>query len=74
MKKEAGDEVIERIIKCKDCGVEFNFTVGERRFLQEKIDEHKFLDEDLKVRTEIRLPIRCEKCRADRKAFFNQNK
>lgn len=39
-------------IKCKDCGIEFDFTVGEQKFFAEK----GFSD-----------PVRCKDCRSKKK-------
>jgi DNA-directed RNA polymerase subunit RPC12/RpoP len=45
----------EKTIKCKDCGKEFTWTVGEQRFYAER---------------ELQAPIRCKECRDARKARY----
>lgn len=40
-------------LKCKECGKEFDFTVGEQRFYEEK---------------GFAAPIRCKECRDAKKA------
>jgi hypothetical protein len=47
------NEIIK--IKCKDCGVEFDFTPGEQKFYAEK---------------GLANPIRCKACRDARKARY----
>ena len=47
-------ELQDKTLKCKDCGAEFVFTVGEQKFYAEK----GFTNE----------PARCPECRAKRKA------
>lgn len=44
---------IDKVIKCRDCGTDFTFTVAEQQFYQEKGFEHE--------------PIRCKSCRDARK-------
>jgi len=50
----------DKTIKCKDCGNEFVFTVGEQEFYKEKGFENE--------------PIRCKECRINRKnqRFFKK--
>lgn len=43
----------DKIIVCKDCGTEFDFTVGEQEFYAEK---------------GYNEPLRCKSCRDARKA------
>jgi len=43
----------DKTLKCKDCGEEFLFTVGEQEFFQEKGFENE--------------PVRCPDCRRARK-------
>ena len=47
-------------LKCKDCGVDFVWTVGEQEFFQQKGLEHP--------------PIRCKECRIRRKQSMNGNR
>ena len=42
----------DKIIKCKDCGQEFTFTVGEQEFYKQR---------------ELFTPVRCKSCRKARK-------
>lgn len=42
----------DKIIKCKDCGQEFIFTVGEQEFYKER---------------GLNTPARCKSCRKARK-------
>ena len=43
----------DKIIKCRNCGKEFTFTVGEQKFYEEK---------------GFAAPVRCKECRDARKA------
>lgn len=43
----------DETLKCKDCGAEFIFTVGEQEFYEEKGFPNK--------------PTRCKACREERK-------
>ena len=53
-KKKGKKKVMENIkLVCKDCGKEFDFTVGEQRFYEEK---------------GFAQPIRCKECRDAKKA------
>ncbi len=45
--------MINKIIKCKNCGKEFTFTIGEQQFFKEK-----GFDKD---------PVRCISCRREKK-------
>ena len=45
------------IIKCKDCGVEFEFLEKDQKFYE----EHRYV-----------LPKRCQHCREIRKNKFNR--
>ncbi len=47
----------DKIIKCKDCGNEFTFTVGEQEFYAEK----GFTND----------PVRCKECRIAKKSRNN---
>ena len=47
----------DKKIICKDCGVEFDFTVGEQEFYKEKGFEND--------------PVRCTACRRARKQQRN---
>jgi len=53
MVKEADDSnqdiIVEKTLKCKDCGEEFVWTVGEQKFFREKGFKNK--------------PSRCKNCR-----------
>lgn len=49
---------------CKDCGSEFIFTEGEQEFYKEK----GFVDEN----GEINKPVRCAKCRSQRRQQRNR--
>ena len=49
----------DKIITCKDCGVEFAFTEGEQAFYKEKGFENE--------------PLRCPGCRKKRKTQRQQN-
>ncbi len=51
-------EMKDKTIKCRDCGQEFVFTVGEQKFYEEK----GFTNE----------PSRCKECRDKRKAERNK--
>jgi len=54
-------ELHDKTIKCKDCGQEFIFTIGEQQFYQEK----GFTSD----------PVRCKECRAKKKQNHeNRNK
>ncbi len=44
----------EKTLQCRDCGVDFAFTVGEQEFYAEKGFEN--------------LPARCPECRAAKRA------
>ena len=44
-------------LKCKDCGADFVWTVGEQEFYQQKGLEHP--------------PVRCKECRGKRKQMMN---
>lgn len=44
----------DKVLKCRDCGKEFTFTVGEQEFYAEKGFEHE--------------PTRCSECRKAHKA------
>jgi CxxC-x17-CxxC domain-containing protein len=46
-------ELQDKVIKCRDCGNEFTFTVGEQEFYRQKGFEH--------------APTRCKNCRENRK-------
>lgn len=48
-----------KVIKCKDCGSDFEFTVGEQEFYKEKGFEND--------------PVRCPDCRRARKAQRNNS-
>ncbi len=48
----------DEIIVCKDCGVEFEFTVAEQEFYKEKGFENK--------------PVRCKQCRMAKKNRNNR--
>ena len=53
-KKKGRKKVMENIkLVCKDCGKDFDFTVGEQRFYEEK---------------GFAAPIRCKECRDAKKA------
>ena len=43
----------DKVIKCRDCGVEFLFSVGEQEFFLEKGFQHE--------------PTRCRDCRSKRR-------
>lgn len=43
----------DKVIKCRDCGAEFLFTVGEQEFFLEKGFQHE--------------PTRCRDCRSKRR-------
>ncbi len=43
----------DKAIKCRDCGEEFVFTVGEQTFYKERGFQHE--------------PTRCKRCREDKK-------
>lgn len=43
------DEIVEKTLKCKDCGEEFIWTVGEQKFFKDKGFKNK--------------PARCKNCR-----------
>ena len=43
----------DKVLKCRDCGTEFTFTVGEQEFYRQKGFEH--------------APTRCKNCRENRK-------
>lgn len=47
----------DKKIKCKDCGEEFIFTVGEQEFYKEKGFEND--------------PVRCQSCRRAKKQQHN---
>lgn len=47
----------EKTLKCRDCGVDFVFTVGEQEFYKEKGFEND--------------PVRCPDCRRAKKAQRN---
>jgi CxxC-x17-CxxC domain-containing protein len=47
-----------KILKCIDCGVEFEFTVGEQEFFQKKGFTHE--------------PKRCSECLAQKKAKYSE--
>lgn len=48
------EQMEDKIITCRDCGVEFAFTVGEQMFYAERGLAHE--------------PVRCKDCRAKKKA------
>ena len=48
----------DKTIKCKDCGEEFVFTVGEQEFYKEKGFQNE--------------PVRCASCRRARKDRNNR--
>ena len=50
----------DKTIVCKDCGKEFEFTVGEQEFYKEKGFEQD--------------PVRCKDCRAARKRNRDQRR
>jgi len=52
-------ELKDRTLTCKDCGAEFDFTVGEQEFYQQKGFEND--------------PSRCKKCRSDKKRGGQKN-
>ena len=43
----------DKVLKCRDCGADFTFTVGEQEFYRQKGFEH--------------APTRCKNCRETRK-------
>lgn len=43
----------DKVLKCRECGVDFIFSVGEQEFFQERGFEHE--------------PTRCRDCRARRR-------
>ncbi len=47
-------------LKCKDCGNDFVWTVGEQEFYKEKGFENQ--------------PARCQECRRAKKAMHNNNR
>lgn len=47
----------EKVLRCKDCGADFTFTVGEQEFYAEKGFENE--------------PVRCKDCRSSRKRERN---
>ncbi len=47
-------ELQDKVIKCRDCGNEFTFTVGEQEFYRQKGFEH--------------APTRCKHCRENKKS------
>jgi CxxC-x17-CxxC domain-containing protein len=47
----------DKMLTCRDCNSEFEFTAGEQEFYAEK---------------ELSAPQRCKDCRAQKKAQFNQ--
>ena len=46
---------MEKIIKCVDCGIDFEFTEGEQKFYE---------------KMEFGEPIRCKSCRLAKKRKF----
>lgn len=44
---------VDKTIKCRDCGEEFVFTVGEQTFYRERGFQHE--------------PTRCKRCREEKK-------
>ena len=48
-----GTPLDDKVIKCRDCGVEFLFSVGEQEFFAEKGFQHE--------------PTRCRDCRAKKR-------
>ena len=44
----------DKTVKCRDCGQDFTFTVGEQEFYRQKGFEH--------------APTRCKNCRESKKA------
>ena len=51
--KEGGNQLADKILRCKDCNAEFAFTDGEQAFYKEKGFENE--------------PQRCPDCRKQRK-------
>lgn len=49
----------DKVLKCRDCGAEFVFTVGEQEFYAEKGFENE--------------PVRCRDCRVAKKRMRNEN-
>jgi DNA-directed RNA polymerase subunit RPC12/RpoP len=54
------DTVEDITLKCKDCGADFVWTVGEQEFYQQKGLEHP--------------PVRCKDCRGKRKSMMNNRR
>ncbi|MFQ5879643.1 MAG: zinc-ribbon domain-containing protein, partial [Dehalococcoidia bacterium] len=48
---------IDKVLVCRDCGAEFNFTAGEQAFYANRGLQHE--------------PSRCPSCRSARKAGRN---
>ncbi len=48
----------DKVIKCKDCGTEFTFSVAEQEFYAQKGFQND--------------PVRCKECRIAKKARNNQ--
>lgn len=44
---------VDKVIKCRDCGEEFVFTVGEQNFYKDRGFQHE--------------PTRCRRCRDEKK-------
>lgn len=44
---------VDKVIKCRDCGEEFVFTVGEQNFYKDRGFQHE--------------PTRCRRCREEKK-------
>ncbi len=49
----------DKVIKCRDCGAEFLFTVGEQEFFSEKGFQHE--------------PTRCRDCRTKRRQSMSES-
>ncbi len=55
---KGGNKMQDKVIKCKDCGTEFTFSVAEQEFYAQKGFQND--------------PVRCKECRIAKKARNNQ--
>jgi hypothetical protein len=61
-----------KFLACKDCGFEFEWRASDQQWIAECIEKGTPHPITGNVITEMKAPVRCQTCRAKRKAYFNE--